>query len=160
MAELSLRGLLALPTIRNVAGVDIVVSSPDGSFFANLQVKTSQHKVNFWPISTGYQSWRGTHCYYVFLRRRNDGPGPTFDVFLERAARVAAEVDRWEARWKEIGNKPFAPCWFAVEPKTVGPLIEHREKRLKRLAAQWSAFGRSESEPIEIQAMSASGFPS
>ena len=31
VSELSLRGLVALPTIRNTAGIDILVSEPDGS---------------------------------------------------------------------------------------------------------------------------------
>jgi hypothetical protein len=42
--ELTLRGLIALPTIRNTAGIDIIVSEPDDSGQANLQVKTSLSK--------------------------------------------------------------------------------------------------------------------
>ena len=40
-AELSLRGMIALPTIRNTAGYDIIVTNRDGSKHANIQVKTS-----------------------------------------------------------------------------------------------------------------------
>ena len=47
VSELSLRGLIALPTIRNTASMDIVVVDPDGVFHANLQVKTSRSKVGF-----------------------------------------------------------------------------------------------------------------
>ena len=44
-SELSLRSLIALPTIRNTAGTDIVVVNKDGTWHANLQVKTSRSKV-------------------------------------------------------------------------------------------------------------------
>jgi hypothetical protein len=40
VSELTLRGLIALPTIRNTAGIDILVSEPDGADQAALQVKT------------------------------------------------------------------------------------------------------------------------
>jgi hypothetical protein len=110
--------LLALPTIRNTAGVDILASSADGNFFANIHVKTSQRRVTFWPIGTSNASWRGTNCFYAFVRRV---PSESrFEVFIETASRVANEVDAWERRWKEIGNRPFAPCWFLVEPSSVG----------------------------------------
>lgn len=41
VSELSRRGLIALPTTRNVAGYDVIVLTPDGTKHANLQVKTS-----------------------------------------------------------------------------------------------------------------------
>ena len=41
VSELSRRGLIALPTVRNTAGFDIVVATPDGSSTATLEVKTS-----------------------------------------------------------------------------------------------------------------------
>jgi len=42
VSELSLRGLIALPTTRNTVGIDVVVVSLDGSLHANLQVKASK----------------------------------------------------------------------------------------------------------------------
>jgi hypothetical protein len=53
-SELSLRGLIALPTIRNTAG--IVVVNKDGTWQANLQVKTSRSKVSFWPIGGNFNA--------------------------------------------------------------------------------------------------------
>ena len=41
VSELSRRGLIALPTIRNTSGIDVIVTGRDGSRHANLQVKTS-----------------------------------------------------------------------------------------------------------------------
>jgi hypothetical protein len=40
-AELSLRNMIALPTIRNTAGYDLIATSLDGTSHANIQVKTS-----------------------------------------------------------------------------------------------------------------------
>lgn len=67
-SEPSLRGLIALPTIRNTAGTDIVVTNPRGDWFANLQVKTSRSRVSFWPVGTHFDAWTGQNDYYVFLR--------------------------------------------------------------------------------------------
>ena len=68
VSELSLRGLVALPTIRNTAGIDVVVTCPDQDWHANLQVKTSKDKVAFWPIGDKFDAWNGACNYYVFVR--------------------------------------------------------------------------------------------
>ena len=85
-ADLRLRGLVALPTIRNTAGIDIVATNPAGSWFANLQVKTSRSRVAFWPISNRFDSWTGRNDYYVFLRWLKDAR--TFEIFCESAVNV------------------------------------------------------------------------
>ena len=46
VSELSMRGLIALPTIRNTAGVDVVVTNKEGTWQAYLQVKTSRSRVS------------------------------------------------------------------------------------------------------------------
>ncbi len=85
-AELSLRGLIALATIRNARGIDIVVVNPAGSWHANVQVKTSQDKVAFWPISPKYREFSGSDNYYVFVRYL--AKNARFEVFLETADQV------------------------------------------------------------------------
>jgi len=67
-AELSRRGLIALPTIRNTAGYDIIVATPDGRKHANIQVKTSQNPISFWPTSTSDKIRAKANDYYVLLR--------------------------------------------------------------------------------------------
>ena len=47
VAELSRRGMVALPTTRNTAAYDIVVVTPDGDKHANIQVKASSKRVTF-----------------------------------------------------------------------------------------------------------------
>ena len=61
-SELSRRGFIALPTVRNTVGIDLVVASTDGSFQANLQVKTSFQRVSSpWPVGNNYAdfNWKG-----------------------------------------------------------------------------------------------------
>jgi len=67
-SELSLRGLIALPTVRNAPGIDLLVTNQAGTSHANIQVKTSGSKVGFWPISTNYRDFKGPRNYYTFFR--------------------------------------------------------------------------------------------
>jgi hypothetical protein len=67
-AELSRRGLIALPTIRNTAGYDIIVATPDGKKHANIQVKTSQNRVGFWPMPKPENVRATSKDYYVLVR--------------------------------------------------------------------------------------------
>jgi hypothetical protein len=74
-AELMMRGIIALPTIRNTAGYDIIATTQDGTGHANIQVKTSGKWVNSWPICDKIESVAdGPNDYYVALRRnrKND----------------------------------------------------------------------------------------
>jgi hypothetical protein len=109
VSELSLNGLIALPTVRNTAGIDVLVSNADGSWNANLQVKTSRSRVNFWPIGTKYRDWLGEHCYYVFLRW--DSNEARFEGFLESAARVARDAEKAFQSGRDRGIKDWAPWW-------------------------------------------------
>src|SRR5881396_2231053 len=68
VSELSRRGLIALPTIRNTAGYDIIVATVDGLKHANLQVKTSQKKAAFFPIKSSNHIRSGPNDFYVLLR--------------------------------------------------------------------------------------------
>jgi len=86
-AELSMRGLVALPSIRNVKGADILIADPEGKGFAFIQVKTSKSGVIFWPLGEGARSWTGPDCYYVFVRRIRDH----FEAYLKRAATPAGQ---------------------------------------------------------------------
>jgi hypothetical protein len=126
VSELSLRGLIALPTIRNTAGVDAIVTNRAGTWQANLQVKTSRSRVSFWPIGTKYADWVSPNNYYVFLRfLPKEG---RFEIFLESSERVVMNCAAGVQREKDKGLKKWAPCFYA-------------RNDLDRLKAQWDAFG-------------------
>jgi hypothetical protein len=131
-SELSLRGLIALPTIRNTAGIDIVVVNKSGTWQANLQVKTSRSKASFWPVATHYDRWRGRHNFYVFVRFLKSEL--RFEAFLESANRVAEHLACRVADEKKRGLKEWAPCWY----------LAGEEDRVRR---QWDEFGIKEVEP-------------
>jgi hypothetical protein len=78
--KLTQRGMLALPTVRNTPGTDLIVTSRDGRHHANIQVKTSQYaRARFWVICSAKRFATlpfGRHDFYLLLRpRRADDPG-------------------------------------------------------------------------------------
>jgi hypothetical protein len=111
-AELSRRGLIALPTIRNTAGYDIIVATPDGKKHANIQVKTSLKEVMFWPMPPSEKVCCKVNDYYVLVRwvereKRFDG----FMLTGSEAKReVAAAVKGQEVRRKIGRRKVLFPC--------------------------------------------------
>jgi glycosyltransferase involved in cell wall biosynthesis len=129
VSELSRRGLIALPTTRNTAGIDVVVVNTNGTGHANLQVKTSGRKVRFWPIGKRYKELRGKRNYYVFVRylkKENQ-----FEVFLESAAEVTKQVQPRERKKAKKGTLGIGPCWHLPE--------EESERQLLR--RNWLTFG-------------------
>jgi hypothetical protein len=110
VSELSLRGLIALPTIRNTASVDIVAVNKQGTWQANIQVKTSRSKVSLWPISENYPKWCGPNNYYAFVRYlAQEG---RLEVFLETSIRVIEQVRVRQVQEAERGLAKRAPCWY------------------------------------------------
>jgi hypothetical protein len=130
-AMLCMRGLIALPTIRNAPGIDMVVVNLAGTWHANIQVKTSQYKVNFWPISTRFREFSGQNNYYAFVRYISKSM--SFDVFLETADNVIQEAIKVTEDTKARGLKEWAPSWYL--PRDPG--------ELKRVQEQWENFGLS-----------------
>ena len=80
VSELSRRGLVALPTIRNTAGYDVIVVSTDGRKHANIQVKTSSKKVTFFRMPPSEHVKSGPRDFYVLLRW--DQKAGTYDCLL------------------------------------------------------------------------------
>ena len=68
VSELSRRGLVALPTVKNTAAYDIVVLNELGTKHANVQVKTSSNKVTFFPMPHPDKVRAGPRDYYVLVR--------------------------------------------------------------------------------------------
>ena len=105
VSELSLRGLVALPTIRNTAGIDILVSEPDGSGQASLQVKTASMKRDYWPTSGPERCLKGSRSFYVFVRYLPDEK--RFEAFLESGSNVAKQVQENLLDYRKQGLKDF-----------------------------------------------------
>ena len=127
VSELSLRGLIALPTIRNTAGVDVVVTNKVGTWQANLQVKSSRSRVGFWPIGKKYKDWVGNNNFYVFVRYNPSTR--TLEGFLASSEEVALSVVQSRKEEKQRGLKEWAPCFYS-------------KADLGRLKGQWDEFGK------------------
>ncbi|MFU8781423.1 MAG: hypothetical protein ACNA71_10435 [Kiritimatiellia bacterium] len=80
VSELSRRRIVALPTVKNTAAYDIVAVNPEGTRHANIQVKTSSKRVNFFPMPAPEKIRAGNHDIYILLRWiKQKG---TYEVFL------------------------------------------------------------------------------
>lgn len=127
------RGLLALPTVRNTPGTDIVVTDPSGAKHANIQVKTSHYgRAKFWIICSAKKFRKlhfGPNDYYVLLRpRRVDDPveaeASEFEGFMLTAQEAREEMGAHLRYWEEKGKEPkFSLCIYVDK----GP----REKKWK-----------------------------
>lgn len=93
-SELSRRGMVALPTTRNTAAYDIVVTTVDGSRHANIQVKTSQKRASFFRMPPSAKVRVGPRDFYVFVRwLPKEG---RYEGFLLSGRTARAEVQRGE----------------------------------------------------------------
>ena len=127
VSELSLRGLIALPTIRNTAGVDVVVTNKAGTWHANLQVKSSRSLARFWVVGKKYKDWVGPNNYYVFVRY--DSKARSLEAFLAFSKEVARSVAEGREKEKQKGLKEWAPCFYPKE-------------NLAQLKKKWDDFGK------------------
>jgi len=105
VSKLSMRGMVAMPTIRNTAGIDILVSSKDGKKMAFLQVKASANKVKFWPTPKHDKILDGKNCYYVFLRYIESEEN--FQAFMVSGAEVKKQVNENADYYSKKGRKEF-----------------------------------------------------
>jgi hypothetical protein len=120
-SQLAWRGLIAMPTIRNTSGIDILVTDPLTNASAILQVKTSQKKVGFWPTSLPQKCPKGRTCFYTFVRYL--GKERRFQVFLEDSERVVEGISEVVNSQKKRGRKVF-PCWVLPKNKAKQKSLE------------------------------------
>jgi len=72
-AELSQRGLVAAITMRNTRGIDILVSSSDGSRQVTIQCKTSREPRKDWILSEKSEDVVSDSHFYVFVDLQEAG---------------------------------------------------------------------------------------
>ena len=132
VSELSRRRLIALPTIRNTAGIDILVSEPDGSRQANLQVKTVSCKRDYWPTSGPEKCIKGPRSFYVFVQYLPSEE--KFEAFLESGDNVAKQVQKNLLDDQNQGRKYF-PFW-GLPSYFHSSAVEETEK----LRKNWKAW--------------------
>ena len=122
--KLTRKGMIALPTVRNTPGTDLIVTSHDGRRHVNIQVKTTKSKTaTFWIIcSTKKFEERknrlGKIDYFLLLRpRRADDPDTEemseFEGFLLTATEAKQEMQAHLDYWRKQGKEPmFSLCIY------------------------------------------------
>lgn len=133
VSELSRRGMVALPTTRNTAAYDIIVTTPDGRKHANIQVKTSSKRTTFLRMPPSSKVRAGVHDYYVLLRWvKND---EHFEGFMLSGRQARSEVKRGEGfqkkRIAQGTRKVIAPSIY------VGPKVKSRADKWRKLWLTW-----------------------
>lgn len=124
VSELSRRGFIALPTIRNTAGIDVLVTEPNGSGPVVLQVKTSSKETKWWPVSTTNSCLGGSNAYYIFVRYNQKNE--RFEAFMVKANDVQRQVENYVKDEKAHGNSGM-PFWG----------LPDSEAKQTRLAQEW-----------------------
>lgn len=96
-AELGRRGLIALPTIRNTEGVDLIVTEPLGGKSVSIQVKTSQGRAKKWLMTKKNEALASANLFYVLVSLGLPGELPEFHIVP--SAVIAATIKKAHAKW-------------------------------------------------------------
>jgi len=129
--ELSRRGCIALPTNRNVAGFDMVVSSQNGLNHAFLQIKTVQNKANFWLLNRPVPDYmrNSNLAFYVFVRF--DKKQDKVECFVASAKEVAKQADHHVREFYKTHSRKTEPStwtyWWEI-PKVKEAYLSRWDK--------------------------------
>jgi len=143
--KLSQRGMLALPTVRNTPGTDLIVTSLDGRHHANIQVKTTQSKgAKFWPVCSIKRFAKlafGEHDFYVLLRprRADDPPGAEEMIgFMLTAEEAKTELSAHLAsRRREVEKFPLCIWTDKGVPQQTWDLPQDSKEAWRKRWQEW-----------------------
>lgn len=96
-AELAKMGHIALITLRNTEGVDILASNADGTRSVSIQVKTRRGNAHGWPLNEKAEKISSPDLFYVFVSLRGEKERPEY--FIVPSLVVAKTVAKSHAAW-------------------------------------------------------------
>jgi hypothetical protein len=105
-AELSRRGMVALPTVRNTAAYDIIVVTQEGDRHANIQVKASSTRTSFFPMPSPEKIRAGKCDHYVLVRWLEKNR--QFEAFMltgKQAKKAVLETIEWQTENIKKGTR-------------------------------------------------------
>ena len=102
-AELSRRGYVASFTLRNTKGIDILVSSEDGSKSRAIQVKSSNNEAKAWVLNKKSELSFSDNLFYVFVNLKTVDSRPDFYIVPSKV--VAKFVKESHASWLSSPSK-------------------------------------------------------
>lgn len=131
VSELSRRGYIALPTVKNTAAYDIVALNVEGDRHANIQVKASSKRVNFFPMPSVDKVRTGRSDFYVLVRWVEKDQQYEEFLLSGRQAKQAVEdaLDHQSAAHERGTLKRLFPCIY-VNQRNAGE-VEHWRKAWK-----------------------------
>jgi hypothetical protein len=91
VSELSRRGMIALPTVKNTAAYDIVAMNEVGTQHANIQVKASYRRVTDFLMPAPDRIRTGKNDYFVLARWLEREA--RYECFLLTGKEARAEVN-------------------------------------------------------------------
>jgi len=94
--ELSRRGYVASPTLRNTRGIDILASNQEATKSVGIQVKTCQGAAPRWVMTKTAEADGAENLFYVFVRLPPGAP-PRYHIVPRHV--VTAFVREDNRRW-------------------------------------------------------------
>jgi hypothetical protein len=92
-AELSARGFVVSPTLRNAAGADLLATDGHCKKAWSVQVKTNSGSANFWLLSKDAAEAKSDSHVYVFVNlKRETGKRPQFLVVRSEDVAKGMEI--------------------------------------------------------------------
>lgn len=135
VAQLSLKGYVALPTTRNLKSVDVVVFNEKLSQFAFIQVKSTDKPKAVWPVHTvrREEGWDqdvrkaldlGERFFYVFVALPNKNQQePVYYIVPSKdvADMLVADLKRWLSTHPNSGAARQLLIWGygGLPPKVI-----------------------------------------
>jgi len=118
-AELSRRGWVAMPTIRNKAGIDIIASKEDRD--VKIQVKTNSYGKIKYPMSKSNEDLIEDNLYYIFVTLKNEFERP--DFYVVNSILVADYIKKTHEKW------------VTMPPRTKSGRNMSEEERIRKRSA-------------------------
>lgn len=97
-AELSKRGWVAMPTIRNTSGIDIIASKGNNS--VKIQVKTNSYGNISYPMNKSGEQLIAKDVYYVFVTLKGIQERP--DYYIIPSKLVANYIKQTHEYWVDM----------------------------------------------------------
>jgi hypothetical protein len=125
-AELSRRGWIAMPTIRNTRGIDIIASKENKTI--NIQVKTNSYGKTKYPLSEENENLVSDRLYYVFvtLKERTERP----DFYIVPSKFVADYIKKTHEHWATLPPKVQKETYEGASKDEI--VSKRRKSKLRR----------------------------
>lgn len=125
-AELSRRGWIAMPTIRNTSGIDIIATKDDKD--VNIQVKTNSYGKIKYPMNKSNEELVDDDLYYVFVTLKGEDERPDFYILPSKL--VAKYIKETHKKFASL--EPRRRLKKAREKETKAERMKRREKSAMR----------------------------